>query len=142
MSRMSFGRMATGRPRTRTGTAPDSLLGCTMRGSAKCSISVGNCPLCFYIYFVCCLYSFNVEIDWNLFAFCCSPVRNTVVTNDRWGSGIPCHHGGYFTCSDKYNPGRDLEEKSSQILQVTELLLLTFIVSNILINSIGLKFLS
>lgn len=34
-----------------------------------------------------------------------SPVRDTVVTNDRWGSGIPCHHGGYYTCSDRYNPG-------------------------------------
>jgi len=36
---------------------------------------------------------------------CHSPVKDTVVTNDRWGSGIACHHGGYFTCSDRYNPG-------------------------------------
>ena len=36
---------------------------------------------------------------------CCSPVKETVVTNDRWGSGIACHHGGYFTCQDRYNPG-------------------------------------
>jgi len=35
-----------------------------------------------------------------------SPVKDTVVTNDRWGAGIPCHHGGYFTCHDKYNPGQ------------------------------------
>ncbi|XP_055350488.1 alpha-L-fucosidase-like [Paramacrobiotus metropolitanus] len=34
-----------------------------------------------------------------------SPVKDTVVTNDRWGSGITCHHGGFLTCSDKYNPG-------------------------------------
>jgi len=34
-----------------------------------------------------------------------SPVRDTVVTNDRWGRGTVCHHGGYLTCSDKYNPG-------------------------------------
>ena len=34
-----------------------------------------------------------------------SPVKDTVVTNDRWGSGISCHHGGYYTCSDRYNPG-------------------------------------
>lgn len=34
-----------------------------------------------------------------------SPVRETVVVNDRWGSDIPCHHGGYYTCTDRYNPG-------------------------------------
>lgn len=34
-----------------------------------------------------------------------SPVKETVITNDRWGSGDLCHHGGYFTCSDRYNPG-------------------------------------
>ncbi|XP_067674057.1 alpha-L-fucosidase-like isoform X2 [Haliotis asinina] len=35
-----------------------------------------------------------------------SPVKDTVVTNDRWGNnGIGCHHGGFLTCSDRYNPG-------------------------------------
>ncbi|XP_037069555.1 alpha-L-fucosidase-like [Pollicipes pollicipes] len=34
-----------------------------------------------------------------------SPVRDTVVTNDRWGSGTNCKHGGFFTCQDGYNPG-------------------------------------
>jgi len=34
-----------------------------------------------------------------------SPVKDTVVTNDRWGSGIACHHGGFFTCHDRFNPG-------------------------------------
>lgn len=34
-----------------------------------------------------------------------SPVKDTVVTNDRWGRGVMCHHGGYYTCSDRYNPG-------------------------------------
>uniref|UniRef100_A0A5S6QA82 Putative alpha-L-fucosidase n=1 Tax=Trichuris muris TaxID=70415 RepID=A0A5S6QA82_TRIMR len=33
-----------------------------------------------------------------------SPVKNTVVTNDRWGRGIMCKHGGFFTCSDRFNP--------------------------------------
>jgi len=28
-----------------------------------------------------------------------------VVTNDRWGKDTLCKHGGYFTCSDRYNPG-------------------------------------
>jgi len=37
---------------------------------------------------------------------CVSPVRETVVTNDRWGRGIKCRHGGYYTCHDRYNPGR------------------------------------
>ncbi|XP_022080385.1 alpha-L-fucosidase-like isoform X2 [Acanthaster planci] len=34
-----------------------------------------------------------------------SPVKDTIVTNDRWGSGTLCQHGGYYTCSDRYNPG-------------------------------------
>ena len=38
-------------------------------------------------------------------ALLCSPVKDTVVTNDRWGSGVMCHHGGFLTCSDRYNPG-------------------------------------
>uniref|UniRef100_A0AAG5DAL2 Putative alpha-L-fucosidase n=1 Tax=Anopheles atroparvus TaxID=41427 RepID=A0AAG5DAL2_ANOAO len=34
-----------------------------------------------------------------------SPVRNTIVTNDRWGMGTLCLHGDFHTCSDRYNPG-------------------------------------
>jgi alpha-L-fucosidase len=34
-----------------------------------------------------------------------SPVKDTVVTNDRWGTGTGCKHGGYYTCSDRYDPG-------------------------------------
>ena len=36
-----------------------------------------------------------------------SPVKDTVVVNDRWGAGDMCHHGGVFTCADRYNPGKD-----------------------------------
>ena len=36
-----------------------------------------------------------------------SPVKDTVVTNDRWGdNNILCHHGGFYTCADGFNPGR------------------------------------
>lgn len=45
-----------------------------------------------------CLYSF-------------SPVRETVVTNDRWGLNSICHHGGYYTCTDRYQPGHLMEHK-------------------------------
>ncbi|ESO99506.1 hypothetical protein LOTGIDRAFT_158597 [Lottia gigantea] len=34
-----------------------------------------------------------------------SPVKDTVVTNDRWGKDSTCHHGGYLTCQDRYQPG-------------------------------------
>lgn len=34
-----------------------------------------------------------------------SPVKNKVVTNDRWGAGVSCKHGDFYTCSDRYNPG-------------------------------------
>ncbi|XP_061752319.1 plasma alpha-L-fucosidase isoform X2 [Nerophis ophidion] len=40
-----------------------------------------------------------------------SPVRDTVVTNDRWGRGSICKHGGYYTCSDRYQPGHLLAHK-------------------------------
>ena len=29
-----------------------------------------------------------------------------MVVNDRWGSGIKCKHGDFYTCADRYNPGR------------------------------------
>lgn len=35
-----------------------------------------------------------------------SPVKDTVVVNDRWGIGDSCHHGSYFTCADRFNPGK------------------------------------
>ncbi|KAK0054541.1 alpha-L-fucosidase [Biomphalaria pfeifferi] len=35
-----------------------------------------------------------------------SPVKDTVVTNDRWGENCICKHGGFLTCSDGYNPGK------------------------------------
>ncbi|XP_063430714.1 alpha-L-fucosidase-like [Mytilus trossulus] len=34
-----------------------------------------------------------------------SPVKETVVTNDRWCDVCLCKHGGYHTCTDRYNPG-------------------------------------
>ncbi|XP_046582111.1 alpha-L-fucosidase-like [Haliotis rubra] len=34
-----------------------------------------------------------------------SPVKEIVVTNDRWGDGDHCEHGGFLTCHDRYNPG-------------------------------------
>lgn len=40
-----------------------------------------------------------------------SPVKDTVVTNDRWGQGVMCHHGGFFTCADRYNPGHIINHK-------------------------------
>lgn len=35
-----------------------------------------------------------------------SPVKDTVVVNDRWGAQDHCKHGGFFTCSDRFNPGK------------------------------------
>lgn len=35
-----------------------------------------------------------------------SPVKDRVVTNDRWGSGCSCKHGGYYNCRDKFSPGK------------------------------------
>ncbi|KAF7260685.1 hypothetical protein EG68_01940 [Paragonimus skrjabini miyazakii] len=40
-----------------------------------------------------------------------SPVKQSVVTNDRWGDGCLCKHGGFFTCQDHYRPGKLIEHK-------------------------------
>ncbi|KAK3612245.1 hypothetical protein CHS0354_039526 [Potamilus streckersoni] len=34
-----------------------------------------------------------------------SPVKDTIVVNDRWGQNIRCKHGGVLDCDDRYNPG-------------------------------------
>jgi alpha-L-fucosidase len=33
-----------------------------------------------------------------------SPVKDKVIVNDRFGAGAMCHHGGYYTCGDHFNP--------------------------------------
>nr|AYV89255.1 plasma alpha-L-fucosidase isoform X2 [Tetranychus evansi] len=43
--------------------------------------------------------------EWIAWLYNESPVKDTVVINDRWGSGIICNHGGFLTCSDRYFPG-------------------------------------
>ena len=50
--------------------------------------------------------SWHVCHCWMMTVCARSPVKDTVVTNDRWGKGIMCHHGGFLTCHDKYNPGQ------------------------------------
>ncbi|XP_078346303.1 uncharacterized protein LOC144631685 [Oculina patagonica] len=35
-----------------------------------------------------------------------SPIKDTVVVNDRWGRGCRCNHGGVYTGHDRYNPGK------------------------------------
>ncbi|KAE9411756.1 hypothetical protein Angca_007972, partial [Angiostrongylus cantonensis] len=34
-----------------------------------------------------------------------SPVKDTVVVNDRWGGDTIGKHGGFLTFSDHYDPG-------------------------------------
>jgi len=43
------------------------------------------------------------------FSVCHSPVKDVVVTNDRWGSDTRCLHGDFYTCSDRYNPGESCD---------------------------------
>uniref|UniRef100_A0A0C9RDA0 alpha-L-fucosidase n=2 Tax=Fopius arisanus TaxID=64838 RepID=A0A0C9RDA0_9HYME len=40
-----------------------------------------------------------------------SPVKDTVVVNDRWGIGTACKHGDFYSCADRYNPGHLLPHK-------------------------------
>jgi alpha-L-fucosidase len=34
-----------------------------------------------------------------------SPVKDTVLVNDRWGVNCRCRHGGSYTCVDRFDPG-------------------------------------
>lgn len=34
-----------------------------------------------------------------------SPVKDEILVNDRWGIGVLCKHGDFYTCQDRYNPG-------------------------------------
>ncbi|XP_067044468.1 alpha-L-fucosidase-like [Acropora muricata] len=47
-----------------------------------------------------------------------SPVKDTVLVNDRWGVGDRCKHGGSFTCDDRYNPGKLLGHKWEDAMTV------------------------
>jgi len=40
-----------------------------------------------------------------------SPVKDTVVVNDRWGSNTRCKHGGFWDCTDHYTPGKLVPHK-------------------------------
>ena len=40
-----------------------------------------------------------------------SPVKDTVVVNDRWGKDTDCHHGGFFNCADRFVPNSTLKHK-------------------------------
>ncbi|KAG5668370.1 hypothetical protein PVAND_016311 [Polypedilum vanderplanki] len=47
-----------------------------------------------------------------------SPVKETVVANDRWGMGILCKHGDFYTCTDRYNPGVLQEHKFENAMTI------------------------
>ena len=41
----------------------------------------------------------------NMLRVACSPVKDTIVANDRWGAGDRCRHGDFYTCTDRFDPG-------------------------------------
>jgi hypothetical protein len=44
------------------------------------------------------------------------------VVNDRWGGGTGCKHGGYYTCTDRYNPGHLVNHKWEDCFTVCPML--------------------
>lgn len=40
-----------------------------------------------------------------------SPVKDTVLVNDRWGVGTSCKHGDFYNCADRFKPGHTLPHK-------------------------------
>ena len=89
-------------------------------GAALCQITLTTCSLCNPLVTVTnvvtckCTLCYAAEVSFvysaqylHIYLFCVrSPVKDMVVTNDRWGDGTTCHHGGYYTCQDRYNPGQ------------------------------------
>jgi len=58
----------------------------------------------------------GTDVYWNSTHFLAwlyndSPVKDSVLVNDRWGNGTTCHHGDFYNCVDKYNPGHILTHK-------------------------------
>jgi len=49
-----------------------------------------------------------------------SPVRETVVTNDRWGKDCVCKHGGYYTCDDRFQPGHLMPHKWENCMTIDQ----------------------
>jgi alpha-L-fucosidase len=47
-----------------------------------------------------------------------SPVKDTVVSNDRWGAGDTCKHGGFWACLDRHNPGKLMPHKWENVLTI------------------------
>ncbi|XP_050420462.1 alpha-L-fucosidase [Adelges cooleyi] len=47
-----------------------------------------------------------------------SPVKDTVVVNDRWGGATLCKHGGFLTCADRYQPGKLVSRKWENAMTV------------------------
>lgn len=47
-----------------------------------------------------------------------SPVKDTVVVNDRWGGDTLCKHGGFLTCADRYQPGTRQINRSYRTRQI------------------------
>ncbi|XP_046584535.1 alpha-L-fucosidase-like [Haliotis rubra] len=47
-----------------------------------------------------------------------SPVKDSVVVNDRWGSNTRCKHGGFWNCNDKYNPGKKVTHKWENCMSI------------------------
>ena len=41
-------------------------------------------------------------------------MKDTVVTNDRWGGDVMCKHGDFWTCTDRFNPGQILNISNYQ----------------------------
>ncbi len=49
-------------------------------------------------------YYTNMTLPFLAWLYNSSPIKDKVVVNDRWCDGCLCKHGGYLTCTDRYNP--------------------------------------
>ncbi|XP_050413526.2 alpha-L-fucosidase [Patella vulgata] len=47
-----------------------------------------------------------------------SPVKDSVVTNDRWGYDTWCNHGGVMTCHDRFLPDQLQKKKWENVMTI------------------------
>ena len=55
--------------------------------------------------------------EWCILKFC-SPAKDLVVTNDRWGRGVGQKHGSFFSGPDRWQPGHLIEHKWENALTI------------------------
>ena len=78
---------------------------CCLQSSSLYLSAVQSCVVSVVCCLVLCVLFLLSAVQFSIVSIVCSPVKDSVVTNDRWGKNIRCKHGGFYNCHDKFVPG-------------------------------------